>query len=81
MNQTPTRKGGENNNPLNYKDMDITLSECLTLEYLLTQVHDKLNDETNELDMYETKPSLTLMLSQDEVENIQNILAKLKISK
>lgn len=61
--------------------MDITLSECLTLEYLLIQVHDKLNDETNELDMYETKPSLTLMLSQDEVENIQNILAKLKISK
>lgn len=61
--------------------MDITLSESLTLEYLLTQVHDKLNDETNELDMYETKPSLTLMLSQDEVENIQNILAKLKISK
>ena len=61
--------------------MDITLSECLTLEYLLTQVHDKLSDETNELDMYETKSSLTLMLSQDEVENIQNILAKLKISK
>ena len=61
--------------------MDFTLGECLTLDYLLTQVHDKLNDETNELDMYETKPSLTLMLSQDEVENIQNILAKLKISK
>ena len=60
--------------------MDITLSERLTLEYLLTQVHDKLNDETNELDMYETKPSLTLMLSQDEVANIQNILAKLNIS-
>ena len=61
--------------------MDFTLGECLTLDYLLTEVHDKLNDETNELDMYETKPSLTLMLSQYEVENIQNILAKLKISK
>lgn len=57
--------------------MDFTLGERLTLEYLLTQVHDKLSDETNELDMYETKPSLTLMLSQDEVENIKNILAKL----
>lgn len=58
--------------------MDFTLGERLTLEYLLKQVQYNLSDETNELDMYETKNTLMLMLSQEEVEVIKNILAKLQ---
>lgn len=58
--------------------MDFTLGERLTLDYLLKQVQDNLSDETNELDMYETKNTLMLMLSQEEVEVIKNILAKLQ---
>lgn len=58
--------------------MDFTLGERLTLEYLLKQVQYNLSDETNELDMYETKNTLMLMLSQEEVEYIKNILAKLQ---
>lgn len=58
--------------------MDFTFDELLTIEHVLESVQDNTSDYIDDMEMYVTEDNFMLMLTQQEVENIKSILAKLQ---
>lgn len=58
--------------------MEFTFDELLTIEHILESVQDNTTDYIDDMEMYLTDDNFMLMLTQQEVENIKSILAKLQ---